>query len=129
MKEIDPYVEDNILLFADQHRWETNPPCQEALKRLLISEQRQIAREERLQLAERLLRDNADIIARQARRIAEMKGNGVDTGNAERRLQTFETNQLLFEEFHATAAHLGTAMSEAVRRGGHGGDPFSLAKR
>jgi hypothetical protein len=109
MCEIDPYVEGNILLFADQLRWETNPPCQEALKRLLIKEERQVAREERLQLAERVLRDNADIIARQTRRIAEMKVNGGDPGNAERRLRTFETIQLLFEEFHATAAHLGVA--------------------
>jgi hypothetical protein len=75
----------------------------------LIKEERRVAREERVQLAERVLRDNADIIDRQTRRIAEMKSNGGDAGNAERRLQTFETIQLLFEEFHATAAHVGAA--------------------
>jgi hypothetical protein len=102
MSEIDPYVvEGNILLFADQLRWETRPSHQEALKRLLIREENQVAREERLELAERMLRDSADLIARQTRRIAELKGNGVDTGTAERALRSFEAIQFLFEEFRA----------------------------
>jgi len=103
MSEIDRFISDgNILLFVDQLRWETNPAHQEALKRLLIAEvDRFSAREERLQLVERILKDRAELIARQARLIAEMINNGADTGSAERRLRTFQTIQFLFEKFRA----------------------------
>ena len=98
---IDRFVEGNISLFVDQLRWETSKAYQETLKRLLIREEDQVAREERLQLAERMLRNSADHIARQTRWIAEMKSNGVDTGTAERVLRTFQTIQFLFEDFRA----------------------------
>jgi hypothetical protein len=67
-------------------------------------EEHQVATEERLQLAERMLRDSADRIASQTRRIAEMKGDGFDTGSAERALRTFQAIQLLFKELHASTA-------------------------
>ena len=100
--EIDRFGEGNILLFIDQLRWEKNPTYQAALKRLLLKEENWFSRrEERLQLTERLLRDGADLIARQTRLIAEMKTNGADTGIAERLLQTFQSTQSLVETFRA----------------------------
>jgi hypothetical protein len=101
MEDFDRWASDgNICLFADQLRWETNPARQETLRRLLIEEEDRFgATEERLRLVKRRLEDNAALIVRQRRRIAEMKRDGADTSSAERLLQTFEMIQNLFERF------------------------------
>ena len=99
---MDRYASGNISFFVDQLRWETSPTHQDALKRFLIREEHRLgATDERLQLAERILRDGADLIARQTRLIAEKKSNGADASSAERTLRTFQNIQSLFEEFRA----------------------------
>jgi hypothetical protein len=104
MNERDRFASDgNIACFADQLRWETNPVRRERLKRLLIEEENRFgAMESRLAMVERNLRDGAEILVRQKRLIAEVRGKGGDTGRLESTLQTMEMIQDLFERFGAS---------------------------
>ena len=89
-----------ISAFADQLRWETNPNCQEGLKRLLIKEEDRFgAVVERLDMVERNLAQGGELIARQRRLIKDMKIFGGDSERAERILENIEATQTLFEEF------------------------------
>jgi hypothetical protein len=101
MDEVDrPVCHGNILCFADQLRWETDPARQDTLKRLLIEEENRFgAADERLRIAELKLAEGAERIARQRRLIAELKSGGGDAAVAERLLRTFEVIQELFERF------------------------------
>jgi hypothetical protein len=101
MDEVDrPGRHGNILCFADQLRWETDPARQDTLKRLLIEEENRFgATEEHLRIVELKLADGAERIARQRRLIAELKCGGGDAASAERLLRTFEMIQELFERF------------------------------
>lgn len=101
MDEVDrPGRHGNILCFADQLRWETDPARQDTLKRLLIEEENRFgATEEHLGIVELKLADGAERIARQRRLIAELKCGGGDAASAERLLRTFEMIQELFERF------------------------------
>jgi hypothetical protein len=70
----------NILCFADQLRWETNPARQETLKRILLREENRLGvSEEHFRIAERKLMDGAWLIARQKQLIAEIKSRKGDT--------------------------------------------------
>jgi hypothetical protein len=104
MNERDRFASDgNIACFADQLRWETNPVRRERLKRLLIEEEKRFgAMESRLAMVERNLRDGAEILVRQKRLIAEVRGKGGDTDRLESTLQTMEMIQDLFERFGAS---------------------------
>jgi len=103
MNQGDRFASDgNISCFANQLRWETNPVRRERLKRLLIEEENRFgAMESRLAIVERNLRDGAEIVGRQKRLIAEVRGQGGDTGSLESTLRIMEMIQDLFESFGA----------------------------
>jgi hypothetical protein len=102
MSRIDPFVGGNILLFANQLRWERSPAHQETLKRLLIREEDRLgAGAPGCELVDRILRDGVELIERQTRLVAEARAIGVDPRRAERTLATFLSIQNLFEKFRA----------------------------
>jgi hypothetical protein len=107
MDEVDrPVRHGNILCFADQLRWETDPARQDTLKRLLIEEENRFgAADEHLRIVELRLADGAERIARQRRLIAELKNGAGDAASAERLLRTFEMIQDLFERFRDQVYH------------------------
>ena len=89
-----------ISAFADQLRWETNPNCQEGLKRLLSKEEDRFgAVVERLEMVERNLAQGGELIARQRCLIDNLKIHGGDSERAEKLLDTIERTQALFEQF------------------------------
>jgi hypothetical protein len=105
MDALARFISDqNIARYADLLHHESDPKRRATLELLLLEEEDRFARDaERLDLAERLLANGEERIARQRTLISGLRDNGHNVGRAEIFLTNMLVTQQLFRNFHASA--------------------------